>query len=248
MPSLKKISIITAIIYTALIGLGMYTAFHINGTSYDNPAMVKTLIWFEIIMTLFAVVMSVKFFSWQQLGFTKIDKKNIAWLLPMAITAVVILFTMTSFMSQAQISAQQWQLFTVVGITTLLVGFSEELVYRGIVFSAFFKDSQIKALWVSAVIFSLLHSVNVVAGLEISGMLMQLAMTFIAGLFFALVRIKIQSIIPLMIFHWLWDFNLIGGEVLQAGDSNSLFTTAFILFELVVVCFYLPYYVYKLKR
>ena len=246
--SLKKVSIITAIIYTALIAVSMYTAFHINGTSYDKPEMVNTLIWFEIIMTLFAVVMSVKFFSYHQLGFTKINKKNMVWLLPMAVVSVMILFNMASLITQAQITTQQWQLFAIVGITTLLIGVSEELVYRGVVFAAFFKDSKVKALLVSAMMFSLLHSVNVLAGVDLTGMVIQMAMTFITGLFYGLVRLKIQCIIPLMIFHWLWDFYLIGGTVLQVADVNSFFITGFMLFELAVVCFYLPYYIYQLKK
>ncbi len=78
-----------------------------------------------------------------------------------------------------------------------------------------------------------------------TAMLAQLLMTFIAGLFFGFVRMKIKSIVPIMIFHWFWDFNLIGGQVLGIGKINDNYTTTFVLFEIAFVVIYLPYFIYK---
>ncbi len=245
---LKKISYITAIVYTILIGMGMFTSFYINGISYNNPRMIETLLWFEIVMTIFAVVMGVKFFSSKELGFTKINKKQVLWFLPMAIVALIVIINTTYFLLNNNISSEQWVLFVKIAITTLLVGFSEELVYRGIVFATFIKESKVKALFISAVTFSLLHSVNVFGGLELVGMLLQLVMTFLAGLFFGFVRMKIESIIPIMIFHWIWDFSLIGGQVINIGSVNDTFTSAFVIMEIAFALIYIPYFVYKEKK
>ncbi|MBS9784115.1 CPBP family intramembrane metalloprotease [Candidatus Gracilibacteria bacterium] len=135
-----------------------------------------------------------------------------------------------------------------VALTTFLVGFSEELVYRGVVFSTFLKDNKVKAILVSAVIFSLLHAVNILAGTDIIVIGAQLFMTFIAGLFFAFVRLKIENIIPIMLYHWAWDFVLIGGEVLKDGDINGTFTTAMIIFQLVFAVTVIPYFVYQERK
>ncbi len=244
----QKISFLTAFIYTALIGAGMYTSYHINGTSYNNPRMVETLMSFEIVMTLFAVVMAVKYFSWHELGFRNVEKKNLIWFAPMGVVVAVVLFTFVSFMLSNTFTPDQLRLFTIAGITTLLVGFSEELVYRGIVFATFLKESKVQALFVSGITFSLLHSVNVFGGLEFAAMLGQLGITFIAGLFFAFVRLKIKSIVPIIIFHWVWDFNLIGGQVLHTGEINSTFTTAFVVLEIIFVFTYVPYFVYQERK
>ncbi len=242
-----KIGYLTAFIYTVLIGIGMYTMHHIYGIKYGESEMVKPLVWFELVMTIFAFFMAKKYFSWQELGFGKINFKNILWFVPMLIIGTILLLYLGYFIitNADSITPEQWQLFSLVCVTTLLVGVSEELVYRGIVFSSFVKDSKVKAVFISAITFSLLHSVNVFGGLEFGGMFGQLVMTLISGLFYAFVRMKINNIIPLIIFHWLWDFCLMGGQVLQTGETNNMLTTAFLVLELVFVCTYLPYWVYK---
>ncbi len=244
----QKIALIASVIYTALIGAGMYTSFHINGVHYNNPRMPETLLWFEIVMTVFALLVAKKYFSWQELGFTK--TKNILWFAPMAIMGTIVVANLSYFIASNadNFSAEQWQLFGVVGLTTLLVGVSEELMYRGIVFSAFLQDSKVKAVLVSAVIFSLLHAVNVFGGVSFGGMWLQLFMTLIAGLFFAFIRLKIDNIVPLMIYHWIWDFSLIGGQVLQDGDINGNYTTAMIFFQLAFAVTVIPYFVYKERK
>ncbi len=138
----KRISYITAFIYTALIGAGMYTSYHINDISYNNPRMVETLVWFEVIMTLFALIIGVKYFSWKELGFVKIKEKNSRWFNPMGFVVFVVIFNTINFIVKSDITAEQWKLFGIVGITTFLVGFSEELVYRGIVFASFIKENK----------------------------------------------------------------------------------------------------------
>ncbi|MBS9779710.1 MAG: CPBP family intramembrane metalloprotease [Moraxellaceae bacterium] len=244
----QKIALIASVIYTALIGAGMYTSLHINGIPYDSPRMPETLLWFEIIMTIFALLVAKKYFTWQELGFSK--TKNILWFAPMAIMGTIVVGNLGYFaITHADsFSTQQWQLFGVVALTTFLVGFSEELMYRGMVFSAFLQDSKVKAVLVSAVIFSLLHAVNVLAGVSFGGMWLQLFMTFIAGLFFAFVRLKIENIVPLIIYHWLWDFTLIGGQVLQDGDINGNFTTAMIFFQLAFAVTVIPYFIYSERK
>ncbi len=244
----QKIALISTVIYTALIGIGMYTSLHVNGISYDSPRMPETLIWFEIIMSIFALFMAKKYFTWDELGFVK--PKNILWFTPMAVMGAIVVGNLTyfTFTNMSNISLDKWQLFGTIAITTFLVGFSEELMYRGMVFSAFLQDSKVKAILVSAVTFSLLHSVNMFAGVSFGGMGLQLFMTFIAGLFFAFIRLKIENIVLLMIYHWLWDFTLIGGQALQDGDINGNYTTAMILFQLVFAFTVIPYFIYKEKK
>lgn len=241
--SLRKVSYFTAFIYTALIGAGMYTSLHINGIPYNTPRLVETLVWFEIIMTIFALIMAVKFFSWKELGFTKI--KNVLWFLPMGIVGFIVLFNLGRVTVTHDFTSEQWKLFGKVAFTTFLVGFSEELVYRGVVFTTFIKESKVKALVISAITFSLLHWVNIFGGLAVGSMLAQLVLTLIAGFFFGFVRMKIDSIIPIIFFHWIWDFNLLGGQVLQMEEMSGNFTTAFVIMEIVFVLTYLPYFIYQ---
>lgn len=115
----------------------------------------------------------------------------------------------------------------------MLVGFSEELMFRGIVLYAFkADDSVLKEIVVSAVCFSALHSVNVFGGSPVIGVIAQLGLTFIFGMCFAPLAIKIQNIWPLIIFDWLWDFILISGSVF--GHNNNFFSTLGILLNIIL--------------
>ncbi|MDG6882403.1 CAAX amino terminal protease self- immunity [Phocoenobacter uteri] len=243
--SLQKVGYITALTYTVLIGVGMYTSFYINGISYEDPKMVETLWGFEIIMTALVIGAAIRFFSWKDLGFTALNTKQLLWLVPMFIVILLMGFDIVEFVMNHDISSEKWSLFALIGFTTFLVGFSEELLYRGIILGAFIKQNRLIAgVFTSAIIFSLLHSMNILGGLTFSAMVIQLLMTFIAGLFFALLRIKAVSIIPLMIFHWLWDFFLIAGGLLGVGKQTSLY---FVAFEILFVIIMLPLLIFNNK-
>lgn len=88
----------------------------------------------------------------------------------------------------------------------MLVGLGEEIMYRGIVLHAFLTTRQVRwAMLVSAIGFSLLHAVNVLGGSPLPDVLQQLILTFLWGFFFAPLMLKLNNIVPLIIFHWLWD-------------------------------------------
>jgi membrane protease YdiL (CAAX protease family) len=93
-------------------------------------------------------------------------------------------------------------LLAVAGFTTLLVGLGEETMYRGIVLHAFLTTNRVRfAMLVSAIAFSLLHAVNVFGGVSLLSVPAQLIMTFLLGFFFAPLMLKLNNILPLMIFH-----------------------------------------------
>lgn len=101
---------------------------------------------------------------------------------------------------------------------TLLVGVGEEMTFRRILFAGLLKDMDFRrALLFSSIAFSLLHSVNVLAGVSFLNMLIQLVMTFLSGLFFGLMYYYTRNIALLIIGHWLWDYLLLGGAVVKVS-------------------------------
>jgi len=46
----QKIGLLGFLLYTIIIGVGMYTSFHIYGNDYGSPKLVNTLWFFEIIL------------------------------------------------------------------------------------------------------------------------------------------------------------------------------------------------------
>lgn len=102
---------------------------------------------------------------------------------------------------------------------TLLVGVAEETMFRRILFirllGLFQERGFKKALLISAVCFSLLHAVNILGGSPAPQVLMQLAATFVAGLFYVLMFDYTRNIYLLIIMHFLWDYILFSGATKQ---------------------------------
>lgn len=243
--SLENISYITAFIYTVLIGVAIYISYHINGNPYSSPKLVETLWIFEIVMTLLVVGVGFKYFTKKELGFNKFNKKQSLWLIPIFVILGLMWSPVINFLSENTLTPEKIKLFSLIGFTTLLVGVSEELMYRGIVLGAFIKKKKfISGIFVSSLLFGLLHAVNILGGLTLAEMSTQVAMMFVAGLFFALLRIKIENIIPLMVLHWLYAF-VFQSSVLFKVEIDSAFLM--IIFEVLFVLIMLPIFIYKNK-
>ncbi len=104
-------------------------------------------------------------------------------------------------------------------VATLLVGIAEETMFRRILFIRLLQMDQDrnfkKPLLISAGCFSLLHAVNMLGGAPIPQVLMQLAVTFIAGLFYVLLYDYTRNIYLLILMHFLWDYILFSGATKQ---------------------------------
>ncbi|GAA2939902.1 CPBP family intramembrane metalloprotease [Microbacterium luteolum] len=98
-------------------------------------------------------------------------------------------------------------------ISTMMVGFGEELVFRGIGVSAFrdggFSEFKV-GLW-TTVIFGLAHGTNIfVAGPQA---LVQVVATTATGFVFYLVLRSTGALVIAMAAHGLWDFSVISTQV-----------------------------------
>jgi len=107
--------------------------------------------------------------------------------------------------------------FLLPSACALLVGIAEETMFRRILYIDLLKSGSgqgfTKPLLISATFFSLLHAVNVFAGATGTRVLMQLATTLAAGLFFALMYDYTHSIFLMIATHCLWDYLLMSGAV-----------------------------------
>lgn len=230
-----------ALLYTMLIGFGMYWCFHIDGYVYGFPEMVKTLWWVEILLTILALGAVFTFANWKKVGFHLLNKSYLWWL---AIPAILILASWIELLPALKIMTKaQWSLFALLTFTHALVGFSEELVYRGFVLRSFLTKYPVwLSMLLSAVLFSLLHSVNVLAGLSAEGMIVQLVVTFILGLFYAPLAIKLNNLLPLMLLHWQWNVVVFTSELVATDLS---YIGIFLIFQIVAV---IPLWFLVLKR
>ncbi|WP_189490065.1 CPBP family intramembrane glutamic endopeptidase [Formosimonas limnophila] len=231
----RNVAIITTAVYVALMAIGMYTSNHIFGYSYGEPEMFYVIIFFEIVMTLLGLYVTKKHFGWTNVGFNNINYQALRWFYPFIFIIVLLLIGYASALIEAieSLSSADWRLLTITLIGTALVGLSEELVFRGIVLRGFLgRNSLFSSMLLSAVLFSLLHAVNILGGVPVSAALIQLALTFLFGMVFAPLAIKIGSLSPLIIYHWLWDFCIISAPLI--GFEHAVITVSALAIEIIL--------------
>lgn len=142
------------------------------------------------------------------------DRVDALWL-----WAIPIVFAL---MIALQFSRARWDLFDrraivfmVVG--TVLVGFSEELLVRGVLLEVL-QESGLDLRWiaiVTSVVFGLLHGLNIVNGQAIGTTVVQVLLTTLIGLgLFAALMVSGTLWLPIAL-HFLMDFAVIsrGGTV-----------------------------------
>ena len=118
-------------------------------------------------------------------------------------------------------------------INSLLIGWSEELAFRGILFSAFRARFRLwLAIGLTCVAFGSVHILNGFTTGDFGGALVQAGATAVSGLLFAALVIRTGSIFPAMVVHALWDYSAFvmlasmraggGADVAPSTDSLSL--------------------------
>jgi hypothetical protein len=96
-----------------------------------------------------------------------------------------------------------------LAIGTLLVGFSEELLTRGIAIVGARGAMHEKWVWVfSGVVFGLLHVPNAFFGQSVAGTLQQVVFAFGVGLTYYVTRRLAGTLIVTMGLHAIWDYSV----------------------------------------
>lgn len=92
----------------------------------------------------------------------------------------------------------------------LLVGLSEELMFRSILFRGMLARFRIwPAVLLSSSLFGLVHTLNVFATGQLQPALMQAMAAFMQGLAYQAIRIRTGSVWPMVVVHGSWDFSLV---------------------------------------
>jgi membrane protease YdiL (CAAX protease family) len=210
--------VLAALGYIAIMAVGMFTAGHLFGLKYGDPELVRVLVFFELALSLFAITMARRLLGHWHCGFGPIDWRGMIWLAPNF--AVMAWLWVLAFQTGEPVLTG---LIPIIVVTMLMVGFSEELMFRGVVLQGALRTlGRNRAILVSAGLFSLLHSVNVLAFVPLEGMVQQLALTFVFGLALACFAIRVNSLVPLMMFHMLWDLVQFLGTVYGSDFGVAL--------------------------
>jgi len=222
MPSLK-VGLQATAIYIAVVALGMVAIFRIYDAAYGSPVMISHFWPVELILTIITLYYVTRYFGFAGAGFGRMNWAGLIGFLPAYACLAVMLVRSGEVMFSGTLTPADWRILGLVTFTTFLIGFSEEVMFRGVLLrGALVRLSPIQAMLLSALAFSLLHGVNGFAGQTTTNMLYQLAFTFVVGFFLAPLALRIGNLWPLIIWHWMWDFALFSGVVLDISHPYAL--------------------------
>jgi len=111
-----------------------------------------------------------------------------------------------------------------IAINTLLVGISEEVMFRGVLFRAILTQYRVwTAIVVSSILFGAVHILNVFNTGDLAGAVMQSVPAGMSGILFVAIVIRTGSIWPAIMYHALWDcvlFTMITGSQTSGLEAN----------------------------
>jgi membrane protease YdiL (CAAX protease family) len=138
-------------------------------------------------------------------------------------------------------------------LNTALAAFSEELMFRGVMYGALRTRL---GIWPSAIIATLLfgavHALNIGVIGDIGTTGAQVVAATMSGLLFIAIRVRTDSLVPGMVYHALWDLStllavvkvLSGDGAAAAGNGGAASPSPVML--LLPILFVLPNFIYAL--
>ena len=125
----------------------------------------------------------------------------------------------------------------------LLVGFVEEIIFRGFLFKAMAKNGVVSAFIVSSVTFALGHIVNLFNGADLLPTLLQITYAGAGGFLFTTIFYKTESLLPCIITHSL--LNATSVFMVDAGTTHLIISSVALI---VVSIAYALWFFYKYQE
>ena len=222
----QKSEILFAIFWIVLYTVSMG---NLRNLGDDSPYMMIGLIVISALMFLFVwkngLMGKYALSSWAK------NNRAMLWFFPLWIIA-----SMNLWSGVAAKYSVPGQIYAIVSMA--LVGFAEELIFRGFLFKAMLKDGNAKtAVIVSSVTFGLGHIMNLFTGHEFVETLIQVVFAVAYGFVVTMAFYKSGSLLPCILSHSLTDvFSLFA-----RGDTSSLLNWAAHIVIIIMAIFYCAY-------
>lgn len=224
------------------LGLALYLGYlaiffcvwTVNGVDYNRIGedAQTTRLWYAV-PTLCGgafLVLAISWLGWwrQVLFDPSTSGPRWVWLLPLAVVAIIGHNFLGIPAGKLSAELVLWSTLGALG-----VGFGEEMITRGsLVVGLRSRFSEGQVWLISSLLFSALHVPNVLFGLPLEVMPVQVLLTFIMGSgFYAMRRLSGTLLLP-MLLHGLWDSSLF--LKVATGAEPSL--VQFAVYPLAIVC------------
>lgn len=193
-------SIMLGIVLTLLISIASAIAMIMEVG--DDGIMIAQALAFFIMAVIVSIYMKRKDRSLAAYGFKRLrisKERATLYYIPLLVIAFVqpIMGGLNFELTAAKI--------VLIVIFSLLVGFTEESIFRGIIREKLQFKSRLFYIVFSSLFFGILHIANAFSGADMMQIVLQIINAFLIGLILALLFEIAHNIIPLIIFHFLFD-------------------------------------------
>jgi membrane protease YdiL (CAAX protease family) len=238
------------------IGLGYAVLFMvvqlISGVDYDeigadSNSLIDGLVIPMVICTA-AVVAAVTALGWWRPATFEVKRADIG---PAKAIAPLMLLAVLLGINWGGLGDIGGEYLLWLGLGCLMVGFSEEMVYRGLALTGARSGwSELQAWLTASILFAVLHSVNAVLGQDIGPTIKQMGAAFVIGSIFYAVRRTTGTVIVGMALHAVFDFGVFthSGDAGAATTAEPTFSTAGQGFAVALQVICLVLFVVSAKR
>ncbi len=216
---------VMALYVVSLVILG--TGLAMNPAKYSDTDFAAKYLWTELILTVLFAGVSFLMLQPSQIGLRPPQLKASIWVLaPIAAVVVVGISTGLTWASLPDGANVDTSILFQTFLTTMLVGFTEEWMYRGLLLVVFTRLLGFnRGVVLAAVAFGLLHALNVLGGQSTPAVAGQVGNTTLLGFMFIGLVIATRSLWLAIVLHGLYDFFLFAdGLFVDAGATKSPIT------------------------
>lgn len=213
------ISVVVVIAYVAVVS----TIWALSDVDYDTvgDSAGNVVVGIVVPVGVGAILLAVAttWLGWWRPALLEHPRVGGRWLLAVPILLVASA-TGTLLSGDVGSLAADHLLWLAVGV--LLVGFSEELLCRGLGLVGFRGSLSEGWAWFSSCLaFGLLHAVNALFGQSAGATVAQIALAFVAGTAFYVIRRSTGVLVWCMLLHAFWDFSSISADASGADTSSA---------------------------
>lgn len=178
----------------------------------------------NFVLTLIVIALLTRLGWWKTVGFKPLRRWGDLLYFLIPLVPMVL-----NFIPGVQIESIAY--VTGVLVVTLMVGFAEETIFRGLMLQALKPFGHWRAVIITALLFGLTHALNALTGKSPLESVLQIGYAVAIGFAYAALTLKKDVIWPLVLTHFLTDFVYF---IQKPGFSFESFWQSFIVISLTV--------------
>lgn len=227
-----------AFIVTSIAGVNVAAAGIANTLPDLSRGLIEMIV--ELLLAVLAIIMLTVLHAWRRVGFrvlTHVKDLRLYWF---------ALFPLLPALPAAVVGIAGMRLSDVAYFLTLacLVGFAEEVFFRGLLLRALAPSGLWRAAILSSVVFGAMHMLNLLSGADMAATLLQTVYSAAFGFGFAAVTLRTGVLWPVIMIHALIDF---AGFAAADGTVMSNVTSADVLTYTVYIAMFTAYGVFMMR-